>query len=391
MPRAAGRSAASARRSATGWRLPERRLVRFAAILLALAIGSAVFFGLVASLGPLDAISYAITLLTGASLPTNIDAASRNDALRIYAIFLSLIGAAIVAVVYAFITDALIRSRLLQTLGRRNVPGNIHDHVIVAGLGSIGYRVALGLLDRGAAVVAVEVSDDGRFVSPARAAGIPVYTGDARHASVLKELRLDTARALVAATSDDLVNLSTALNARAIRPDLRVVVRLFDPEFAMRVQKGFGIRFTRSVSHLAAPAFAAAAVGSEVVATVPVGDRRVVLFARLRIPGGSQLEGRLAMSMNEPGARRVLAVADPGSDEARWDFPADEVLDAGEEIVVAATRAGLGELLQLAATAAVQHRGKAAAELPPEPVDTHSDDADALVIDVTTLEPTGRE
>ena len=49
------------------------------------------------------------------------------------------------AVVYAFITDALIRSRLLQTLGRRTVPRNIHDHVIVAGLGSIGYRVALGL------------------------------------------------------------------------------------------------------------------------------------------------------------------------------------------------------------------------------------------------------
>ena len=184
--------------------------------------------------------------------------------------------------------------------------------MIVAGLGSIGYRVALGLVARGVPVVAVEVSDEGRFVSPARAAGIPVYTGDARHASVLKELHLDTARALVASTSDDLVNLSTALNARALRPDLRVVVRLFDPEFAMRVQKGFGIRFTRSVSHLAAPAFAAAAVGSEVVATVPVGDRRVVLFARLRVPEGSQLEGRLARSMDQAGARRVLAVADPG-------------------------------------------------------------------------------
>ena len=116
----------------------------------------------------------------------------------------------------------------------------------------------------------------------------------------------------MATTSDDLINLSTALNARALRPDLRVVVRLFDPEFAMRVQKGFGIRFTRSVSHLAAPAFAAAAVGSEVVATVPVGDRRVVLFARLRVPEGSELEGRLARSMDQTGARRVLAVADPG-------------------------------------------------------------------------------
>lgn len=330
---------------------PEQRLVRFAEILAVLAIGSAAFFWLVAALSPLDAVAYAITLLTGAAIPADTGGAETNGLLKVYAIFLSLVGAAIVAVVYAFITDALIRSRLLQTLGRRTVPGNIHDHVIVAGLGSIGYRVALGLAARGVPVVAVEVSDDGRFVSPTRAAGIPVYIGDARHREVLDDLRLGDARALVAATSDDLVNLSVALNARSARPDLRVVVRLFDPEFAVRVQHGFGIRFTRSVSHLAAPAFAAAAIGSEVVATVPVGDRRVILFARLRVPDGSQLAGRLASSLETPGALRVLAVADPGSDEARWTFPADEVLDPGEEVVVAATRAGLGELLHLASTA----------------------------------------
>ena len=324
---------------------PERRLVRFGAILLGLATASAIFFYVVAGLNPLDAVSYAITLLTGASLPIDLAAAAENGALRIYAIFLSLVGAAIVAVVYAFITDALIRSRLLQTLGRRTVPSDIHDHVIVAGLGSIGYRVALGIAERGVPVIGVEVSDEGPFASPIRAAGMPVFIGDARHRAVLDELRLGTARALVAATSDDLVNLAIALNARAVRPDLRVVVRLFDPEFAIRVQRGFGIRFTRSVSHLAAPAFAAAAIRSEVVATVPVGDRRVVLFARLRVPAGSTLAGRLASSLDRSGAVRLLAVADPGSEVARWDFPADEILDPDEEIVVAATRAGLADLL----------------------------------------------
>ena len=331
---------------------PEERLIRFGVALVVLAVVSAVFFEIVAGLSPLDAISYVITLLTGAALPADIDPVAANGALRVYAIFLSLVGAAIVAVVYAFITDALIRSRLLQTLGRRPIPSGIHDHVIVAGLGSIGYRVALGIAARGIPVVAVEVSDDGRFVSPARAAGIPVLIGDARHPEVLEQLHIGTARAIVAATSDDLVNLSAALNARAVRGDLRVVVRLYDPDFALRVQHGFKIRFTRSVSQLAAPAFAAAAIGSEVIATVPVGDKRMILFARLRVPAGSMLEGRLASSLGAAGALRVLAVADPGSEHARWDFPADEVIDAGEEVVVAATRAGLGDLLHLAASSA---------------------------------------
>jgi Trk K+ transport system NAD-binding subunit len=328
---------------------PERRLARFAAVLVGLAAVSAVYFAFTAGLTPLDAVSYAITLLTGASLLTDIDPATASAALKVYAIFLSLVGAALVAVVYAFITDAIIRSRLLQMLGRRSVPASISGHVIVCGLGTIGYRVALGVAELGVPVVVIEPDENGRFVAPARELGIPVVVGDARQRELLIGLGIARARALVAATSDDLVNLSAALNARAVRPDLRVVVRLFDPDFAVRVQGGFGIRFTRSVSHLAAPAFAAAAIGSEVVATVPVGDRRLVLFARLRVPAGSALEGRRVAELHDPGRLRVLAVADPGSEVARWyPDPQAEVLDPDEEVIVVATRDGLAGLLEAA-------------------------------------------
>ena len=347
--RVPGRPAAGFRTRVTS---PDHRFLKFGAILVGLAAASAIYFDVVVGLSPLDALSYAITLLTGAALPVDISTVTDRVPLRVYAIFLSLIGAALVAIVYAFITDALIRSRLLQTLGRRTVPGGIRDHVIVAGLGAIGFRVALGIAARGVRVVVVELSDEGQFVSAARAAGMPVVIGDARHREILGELRLEHARALVVATSDDLVNLAIALNARAVRPDMRVVLRLFDPDFAVRVQRGFGIRFTRSVSHLAAPAFAAAAMRSEIVATIPVGDRRIVLFARLRVPAGSALAGRLASTLDRIGAVRLLAVADPGSEVARWEIPPDEILDPDEEIVVAATRQGLGELLRLAASRA---------------------------------------
>ncbi len=59
-------------------RLPEQRLLRFGAILVVLAVGSAIFFDVVAGLTPLDAVSYAITLLTGASLPADIAGCRRR-------------------------------------------------------------------------------------------------------------------------------------------------------------------------------------------------------------------------------------------------------------------------------------------------------------------------
>ncbi len=325
---------------------PERRVVRFAAVLIVLAIVSALYFAVTAGLSPLDAFSYAITLLTGAALPTSLDPAAVGVALKLYAILLSVVGAAIVAVVYALITDAIVRSRLVQTLGRRTVPGSIGDHVIVVGLGSIGYRVALDLAARDVPVVVADIDADGRFAAATRAAGIPVVVGDARHPEILADLGIERSRAVIAATSDDLVNIAVALNARAIRPGIRVVVRIFDPDFALRVQRGFRIRYTRSVSHLAAPAFAAAAIGSEVVATVPVGDRRVMLFARVPVAAGSALAGAPVGTLDEAGDRRILAIDGPGDDDAFWLPAPGASAVAGDELIVAATRAGLARLLE---------------------------------------------
>ena len=188
--------------------------------------------------------------------------------------------------------------------------------MIVDGLGSIGYRVALGIAARGVPVVAVEVSDDGRFVSPTRAAGIPVFIGDARHPEVLEQLHLDSARAIVAATSDDLVNMSAALNARALRPDLsrrrpsvrsglrgprptRVQIR-FDPErVAARPPR---LLRRRPSAPRSSPPFRSS-------------DRRV---DPVRSPDASRrIAARGPAVALSPGG----SAADPGSEDARWDFP----------------------------------------------------------------------
>jgi Trk K+ transport system NAD-binding subunit len=339
----------SPRQVRAGVTSPDRRLINLATVVLILAAISAAYFQATAGFSPIDALTYAFSLLTGAGggLAT-VDVTTAPGTLKLYAILLSLCGAAIIGVVYALITDAIIGSRLLRTLGRRPVPASIRDHVIVCGLGAVGYRVARGIVDRGVRVVATEIKEGGRFVGAARSLGIPVVIGDARQPEVLDELGIRTARAVVCGTNDDLVNLEAALNARAVRPDIRVVVRVFDPDFAVRVQRGFGIRFTRSVSHLAAPAFAAAAMGSDVIATVPVGDRRVVVFARVRLHAGSALDGSRVGDVDATGERRILGTVGPDASPARWEPDPNAVLAPGTDLVVAATRAGLAALLDRA-------------------------------------------
>jgi Trk K+ transport system NAD-binding subunit len=326
---------------------PDRRLVRLGGILIVLALVSAVLFELTVGLTPVRAASWAIGLLTGSGTGfSGVDEASTPDILKGYGILLSLIGAALVGVIYALITDAIIGARLLATLGRRPVPASIRDHVIVCGLGSIGYRVALGIRERGVKVVVVEPDENGRFVAAARALGIVVVVGDARQAEVLSRVGVERCRAICAVTSDDLINLTAALNARAIRSDLRVVLRLFDPELALRAQHGLSIRFTRSVSHLAAPAFAAAAIGSQVEASIPVGDKRVLLFARIRAADGSPLARLPISALAEPGAVTVLGLQADG-EPADWAAKGTRLATADTDVFVAASRTGLAHLLEL--------------------------------------------
>src|SRR4029077_19234708 len=127
-------------------------------------------------------------------------------------------------------------------------------------------------------------------VSAGRARNLPILVADAQLPEVLSQVRLDTARSIVVATSDDLVNLEIALTARTLRADIRVVLRLFDPDLADRAQSAFNIHYSRSISALAAPAFAAAAMGRHVDATFQL-ENQVLISANVSVAQGSAAAG----------------------------------------------------------------------------------------------------
>jgi Trk K+ transport system NAD-binding subunit len=214
-------------------------------------------------------------------------------------------------------------------------------------LGDVGSRVLRQLHDRGVEVVAIERDPQARGVQTARSLEIPVIIGDASRPSTQAAASVATCRALVVASTDDIVNLETALLGRSVQPQLRVVLRLFDGEFADRVRRAFNINISRSVSYLAAPAFAAAMLGRQVIATIPV-RRRALLVAELPIGADSMLEHQGAAVVNNVHESRLLAIR-TGS-QVLWRPSGARPLKTTDRIIVIATRAGLATLLAKTAT-----------------------------------------
>jgi Trk K+ transport system NAD-binding subunit len=276
--------------------------------------------------------------------------------LRWFALVLTIVGAVLLAAFYGLIVDVIMSARVSSILGPH--VGDARDHVIVVGFGSVGYRVAMALRDRGIGVVAADPHPEPRWVEAARHRGIALVTTDARDPELLRTLRVERARGLLAGTDDDAANLAAALRARAMRPDLRIAVRLFDPDLANRLESSIGGFESRSVDALAAPAFAAAAVGRQVLATIPVGTARILVIARVPIEEGSRTDGssvgreESSASSVEQGGCRVLAVI--SRDEASWRPDPTTRLEAGQEILLVATRRGLAASLQRA-TAPTRH------------------------------------
>jgi Trk K+ transport system NAD-binding subunit len=160
----------------------------------------------------------------------------------------------------AGLVNRLIGRRLTGLIGRRAVPRR--DHVVVVGIGQVGLRLCFLLQRCGIGVVAVDDREEGENVGIAREAGVPVVIGRGADPSLLRRLSLEQACALAAVTDDDLENVSIAMAALAVRPDLRVVLRVGDGRLANETRSLFRIGIVRDVHRIAAALIAAKATGS---------------------------------------------------------------------------------------------------------------------------------
>jgi voltage-gated potassium channel len=165
------------------------------------------------------------------------------------------------------------------------------EHVIVAGIGRLGYRIVQQLHDFGEEVVGIEIDPENEFVRRVMDLKIPVVLGNAAHPDVLKQASVERAHAIIPCTENDLTNLEIALSARELHREIHVVLRMFDHDMAQKVARGFNIATAFSTSALAAPAFASAATRSDITHAFYVGDQ-LLNVSEMTIAPESKLIGR---------------------------------------------------------------------------------------------------
>lgn len=204
------------------------------------------------------------------------------------------------------------------------------DHVIVCGVGRVGYRVTLQLLDAGYDVVAIDIDGTSEFVPTVLRLKVPMIVGDARDPDVLRNAGAQRARGLIAAINDDLKNIEIALAARRSYPRLPSVMRIFNRKLDRDLEQSFGRNSAFSSSALGAPTFAAAAVGREIVHVLSLPEGLLGL-TEITVAGESVVSG-FARALEERYRVRVIRHRDATGRERRGGFLAK--VEAGDMVLL---------------------------------------------------------
>ncbi len=279
---------------------------------------------------------------TGADL----NGTGQHEWVKVFLSALKLLGAALIAGFTAIFTNYLLRAKLGGAFELRRIPDA--GHVVVCGLGNIGFRCVERLLQLGCQVVVIDQKADNPFATTVRRMGAAVLLGDATVQEVLKQAGALKARAVIAATSSELANLEIALLVRELNPAQRVVVRLADPDLAEAMRDAVELKYAMSTPALAAPAFAAALLGDRVQAILTVGRKTMAVCEVVIQAGDGDLVDHPLQEISLD--YRFLPIGLAGQPTfAEVGVPKGYRLKSGDHLTVAAELSDLERLVRRAA------------------------------------------
>jgi voltage-gated potassium channel len=196
--------------------------------------------------------------------------------LEIFFFLMPVVGIGLLAQGVADFGVAFFNRRTLSKEWELAVASTYENHIVLVGLGHLGFRVVSNLHDLDQDVIVIEQNPSADLVASVQRMGIPVLQDDGTRDSAQLAARIERARAIILCTQNDSLNLQMAVKARSLNPNIQVVVRIFDDDFAAALQKQFGF-LALSATGMAAPAFAAAAAGVEMTRPITIEGQSLSL------------------------------------------------------------------------------------------------------------------
>lgn len=257
--------------------------------------------------------------------------------LQLFSLGLTVAGTALVGVLYALVTQALLSSKF--HLIQRRPPLPKQDHVILIGIRRVGQRVASLLLELNQNLVGIPYNpefDDNTLPK------MPVLLGNVREA--LSRANLETAKSVVVGTDDEMLNLEIGLRIRAVNPDCELVIRTYGQRLCENLKQLLPSATVVNAYAVVAEAFAGAAFGEEIISLFRHNDR-TILVTEYRIEVGDTLNGLLLADVAY-GYEVVPMLHEKPGKEVRLMPLDDAVLTVGDRLIVLATIEGLWRVEQ---------------------------------------------
>lgn len=174
---------------------------------------------------------------------------------------------------------------------REAVASTYRNHIVVLGAGHVGLRVIRSLAEIQVDVVVIDNDPDLGVDELLHDLDIPLIVADALLPSTWEKVGLRHADALVVCTGNDHLNLDVIMRARDMNPNVRIIARMWNDQFANQLKQFMNVQTVISSSSLSAPTFTGAALGVDITHTLEVNNV-IYSMLRLTVNSGSFLENQ---------------------------------------------------------------------------------------------------
>lgn len=236
-----GRGAAS--------RLAARTQISYILRLLYVALGGLIVLHLLGTVGYYHLMEgryswfdcFYMTFITVATIGFGeiIDMSS-NPSARMFTVFIGILGAANLSMLFSIVTVALMETDLNGTLQRKRMEkiiGRLKDHYILCGFGRVGRNVAHELKATDRQFVAIDEDLDNLMEYKEKNPDLLYLHGDASDDEILLQANLKDARGVFAVTGDDPRNLMIVITAKQMKPEVRAVARCHEVRNIEKMKK----------------------------------------------------------------------------------------------------------------------------------------------------------